>query len=212
MPVLAYGVTAADFPHPDLTGVDGRAVELAPADDLAVPFTRLATPPTHPSACQAVAYAQAVSGLHAAGTLVPFRFGAVAACPGRLAELVCGKAATFRELLWRLDGTTEMAVRVAWDRAAAAALGRLGRRARETVSGWIRAAVPSVREATATRVGGTAGGLAVHCLVPKSAVDVFRHALATDDRLAALSLVVTGPWPPYTFAAAAVPVVVAPHG
>jgi len=114
-PLLVYAVLAAgagpwEAPR---AGVAGRTLRRVVAGGLAAVVSRLGSGDETPDVTRALEYAAVVDALHAAGTIVPMRYGCVVAGAAALATLLQQRGAEYRRLLATVDGCAEMAVRLA---------------------------------------------------------------------------------------------------
>ena len=123
MTLLAYGVTGGGAPLPDVFGVDGQPVERLTVDDLSIAFSIVDRVQPRPEPDAALAYGRVLDAIHAAGTVVPLRYGLTASDHDRLAGLVRSQADWFHSTLARLDGLTEMTLWIALDPAVGLPLG-----------------------------------------------------------------------------------------
>ena len=149
--------------------------------------------------------------------MLPARFGP-SVDENELTFILSSRRASLARALTTVRGRVQMTIRVfprgeAEDRAiarsqdepAAVVTGRdylAGRaRAARAVAGFepIRAAVARwVRDERVERRGGVSS---VYHLIPKSSADAYRRAVQAAAASAGLRLTVSGPWPPYAFAA-----------
>lgn len=239
MTLLAYGVKAGSAIPPSIVGVGGRSVQSLAVGDLRVLYSAVGTVPMPPDPETAVAYGRVLDVVHAAETVVPFRYGAIADDTQQLAALVRPQANWFRETLQRLDGLTEMTLRISLDSADAcvaksrssvatprvesqpdatnpahpeSGVDYLRRRKALFVAKdagpaklapaleQLRAAVPGICEMKAERVTHPELGIAAHVLIPRRIAADLQAVIAAHPILATHRCVVTGPWPPFTFA------------
>ena len=149
--------------------------------------------------------------------ILPARFGTVVE-EDELMFILSSRRASLARALTTVRGRVQMTIRVlspgaAKDRAIApAAEERAGAvtgrdylagkaRAARTVAGFepVRAAVARwVRDERVERRGGVSS---VYHLIPRGSADAYRRAVQTSAASAGLRLTVSGPWPPYAFAA-----------
>ena len=152
------------------------------------------------------------SALMADGAVAPIRFGAVFSDLGRLRSEIARRHDELRRILTRTEGHVEIGVRVLRGRAPA-------RRTPSSGSDYLRGRLDDRREAlrAAAAVDEPLRALAaarrarvletpelvssLSYLVPRDGVERFRAAVETVARERPdLSVVCTGPWPPYSFA------------
>jgi hypothetical protein len=208
----AYAVLGEGLVPEGLRGIDGAAVELVPLGRLRVAATEHASTPA-PERGSMLAHAAVVSRLYRCVPTVPVRFGqAVVEGPGGAPGV---DTEHFEVLLREVGGRVEYAVRatrppppVASDRSASDGRAYLEsrREAERTRTAYrvdlhrrlIDATDPLVPLAVSTRaVEGRAGP--ERCfLVDGADDDVFRRR-AEEVLGTCVDLLLTGPWPPYTF-------------
>jgi len=149
--------------------------------------------------------------------MLPARFGTVVE-EDELMFILSSRRASLARTLTTVRGRVQMTIRVlprgaGEDRAlvrtgeerAGAVTGRdylAGKaRAARTVTGFepVRAAVARwVRDERVERRGGVSS---VYHLIPRGSAEAYRRAVQTSAAAAGLRLTVSGPWPPYAFAA-----------
>ncbi len=100
---------------PQLTGLEGASIETFTVDAV----TALASPVTkkriRPERRNLSAHMNVLKQLMEVCTIVPFKFGTVAASPDKLRELLTDNQAQFVDQLREVEGKVEMSVRVVWD-------------------------------------------------------------------------------------------------
>jgi hypothetical protein len=211
---------ARDLPHrPERDGLarhrsKGLAIlhETAPADVLA------------PSLSTIEAYASTMNALHDRETILPIRFGSLHDSEASLEDWLRVHADDWRSTLDSVEGCHEMGVRVLLDAPSETWLdvpqipssnGRPGtsylmaRKARRDVSEAVLAEAERIAGRIVEAVGRLSRGsrienpgpgrerlLSMSFLVDRQAVGWFREAVERLDG----PLLITGPWPPYSFA------------
>jgi hypothetical protein len=212
--LYVYAFVEAPASVPEIPGIDsaGLETEAVAGLDVVVSLHEVAT--LKASEAAIVAHAQVVEAVAAAnGAVLPARFGGAHADADALRAAVAERAAELMAALARVRGCVELGVRalapagqrVAAQSGAAYMHGRLEQRKEigrlaEELHGPLAALA---REATRT-VGATERLLLSGAyLVPEGAVAEFRELV---ERLQSehpdLTIVCTGPWPPYSFATA----------
>ncbi len=226
---LMYAVfREADRPgRPTGLGPDGAAVAVVPDDDLAVAVSRAPADGLPPTLPRVKAYTQVIAALHAVSTVLPFRYGCLLGGRDEVRALLERRRSAFRAALERVRGCAEMGVRLllsedgakaaptpppAEDRSSGKAYLLSRRRHYDRMDRGeerARAALERLRETFADdcvafaeeETGGGVRGLAsASFLVRRTEVDrfrkIFKRYQADSDAPALLS----GPWPPYSFA------------
>jgi hypothetical protein len=212
---------ARDHPAPpDLDGIErfasrGLAIlhQTAPADAL------------EPSLATLQAYAATIAELHAGETILPLRFGSVHDTPSRLEDWLRVHADSWREALDEIEGCHEMGLRVLLDppaetpvvaklfagdcpgtsylkalkarldvsnaaRAEAMRLaGRLGEELDQLARRWL----------VEDPVPGREPLLSLMYLIPRPSLGLFRETVKRLQSRIPGKLLLTGPWPPYSF-------------
>jgi hypothetical protein len=208
-----YAICAAPPPLPALAGVDGTALAVQPVDGLALVVSRH-TDGVSAAEGALLEHAAVVDALVASGvTLLPARFGRGYATDAALTAAVREHGAALRNALANVAGCVELGVRAAehaeerpagapesasaYMRMRLANVQRLDRLAEEIHEPLAAISRDSVHRVVATERLELTGAY----LVPRDDVSTFRTAF---DAVAAahpdVSLVCTGPWPPYSFA------------
>ncbi len=222
------GDRGSGHPPPGLPpGVGGAPVRLIEEGDLGAAVSRIEPADLTPNIARVLSYAKVVEVLHADRAVVPMRYGCLFEEEPRVVELLRLRAEEYATLLRGLDGCVEMGVRVllptepslpgppfgpeiegASGRAYLAA--RAARYAREettdralaAVTERLRGALEGLAERVETDRGGADRGLSsLFFLVKRGAVESFRRAFQRIERAEAARLLLSGPWPPYDFAA-----------
>jgi hypothetical protein len=212
--LYVYAFVEAPASVPEIPGIDSAGLETEAVAGLDVVVSRHEVATLEASEAAIVAHAQVVEAVAAAnGAVLPARFGGAHADADALRAAVAERAAELMAALARVRGCVELGVRalapagqrVAAQSGAAYMHGRLEQRQEigrlaEELHGPL---ATLAREATRT-VGATERLLLSGAyLVPADAVAEFRELV---ERLQAehpdLTIVCTGPWPPYSFATA----------
>lgn len=214
-----YAIVSARGPSSVHTHASGR-LEVIPQGSLAA-VVRLQPRVQRPSPAQLRRYESTVRELSETfPALLPARFGTVMAVE-ELAFVLSSRAVALSRALSNVRGRTQMTIRIvggAMDaretrRRAAAAQppARSGReylraRLRESAARQRVAGFEPVRSAVARwvrdeRVEHRDSVSTVYHLIPRAAAERYRNASQRAASAAGLSAVVSGPWPPYAFAA-----------
>lgn len=208
-------------------GIDGCAVRAVGDASLAAAASHVPDSCAAPSVARARAYARVVEAIHRACTVLPMRYGCLPASEAQVLDLLRRRRAGLLAALGELDGCVEMGARVllpgAGERQAArpacgqgASSGRAylagrqslygaqdrGEHAAARVAEHMRRALDGlfVRWQVERRVARHPALLSVQFLVRRGALSPFCDAfgcLAAESRQ---PMLLTGPWPPYSFA------------
>lgn len=231
-PVLLYALLSAGTEGGealqtvlDRPGAFDQPLTLLRADGIAALASPLpsSAPLRRPAPETVLAYKKTIDAAHEGRTVVPLRFGTQADGPAGARELLRSRAEAIRRQLARLDGRTEMGVRLTLgsnatvpDEAAtnpSAESGTAYLRARkahyERAEAPLRAAVQAYRDALADEFIDSihtvdpeseppTASLAV--LVARSAVDAVRRRVGEVAIEAVETAEVVGPWAPFSFA------------
>ena len=199
---------------PESAGLDGAPLERRSVDGVTAVFSRRAAPSSQESLRDdALAHGAVVDALMERATAVlPVRFGEVVADEAALDASVEARVETLRRAFAEVRDCVELALRV-WAAAAPEAetpvtgADYLGARAAE--ESQRRAAVDSLdrdvsslARAVSLRGGTAAPGelLGAAYLVPRRRLDDARRVVqAFADAHEGLTVVFTGPWPPFSF-------------
>ncbi len=114
MKQLVYAILAADDlsrTEPG-SGLEGAPVMFVVEGKLAAACSSVAIDLFSPSASQAIAYAQVVNRLHQQSNILPLRLGCVLTESAAVSELLRVRCLEFTSLLSKVDGCVEMGVRV----------------------------------------------------------------------------------------------------
>lgn len=206
----------------------GVRVDLLHARGLSVAFSRSESVEALPPVEKLLEFERVVAWLHGRRSVIPLRYGNVVDSEGAMVELLARRAKEFRELLAKLDGRTEIGVRVLLAGPPAkllvcskpaggaspgtAYLNSLRERferdngLNQAESGLVERVRESVRHLhaeLASEIHCLPDGrlLSLYLLLPKENVDECRRALVPFLEDPSLKTLVTGPWPPYHYAA-----------
>lgn len=207
-------------------GVAGAPVRLIEEGTLAAAVSTIAPGDLAPSVARALSFSRVVEALHSARTVLPMRYGNVCRDDAEVVDLLRARAGEYGAILRRLDGCAEMGVRVLLplertpassprfvEVAGASGRGYLTRRA----AGYAHAEAARCALAVSTdRVRQALGGLAVrtaidhdrddaglstvHFLIRRDSVERFRTEFRRIERMEPARLLLSGPWPPSSFA------------
>jgi hypothetical protein len=217
MNLLAYAIVrdADPFRGPLPDGLTGGPLALVAAGGLA--FACSPAPPGEPDVPRLLAFAGVVQALHARGTVLPLRFGAVGPADAFRAK-IAARRDEFAADLARLDGFEEMTVRVPLPKAdeppapppTSGAAYLLARRRQYDRADARRAAGERFVAVCRERLAGlfadvahdrpvpTDATLAVHFLIPRGTGPEFAAAARRAEGLPD-NVRVLGPWPAYHF-------------
>jgi Gas vesicle synthesis protein GvpL/GvpF len=210
-----YALLDAAAEVPPVQGLDDAQVEARRVDGVTAVVSAL-TRPVEASAQAAVRHGSVVDAVAARNDAVlPARFGTAFADEDALAAAVVSRSDELRTRLEHVRGCVELGVRARWDAEPAGetaeppTTGREYLRARYARYARARELADRVHPPLAElsrdtrRVDGLATGGSVRAayLVPDDAVDAFRARVEALERAhPGITLVCTGPWPPYSFA------------
>ena len=199
-------------------------VEMLSCGDVAAAFRRDAAPPAPPTAERVAAHARVVGSILARHPLLPARFGTAFPDEAALREALARHHDALLAGLKRVSGCVELGVRVLWPQVAAdpppstAPTGRdymLARAAEErrrherqrAAEDLVKRIHPPLaelaRDATHRVLPAPNTPIVAAYLVPHDGAEHFRRRVAQlDDAHDDVTLICTGPWPPYHFAPA----------
>jgi hypothetical protein len=195
-----------------------RNFSVVPGDGVAAVVSR-EEPAAQPGVTALLAYERVVQSLHERQTVLPLRYGCWLESEAEIVRLLNERRPEYEALLIRLGGMTEMGIRLLLPARPVASfplstgasyLAALRRRysagktltieedeqAGRIVSPLASLVVDQRREAAPSRQGCM---ISLALLVPKTSVEEFRRqtrAIACRD---GAKLLLTGPWPPYSF-------------
>jgi hypothetical protein len=194
-----------------LRGIADAPVEAVPVGDLGAIVSRHGDGIPEPTEEALVRHDAVCSALMAEGAVAPLRFGAVFSDHSRLRSEIAARRDELRAILERIEGHVEIGVRVlraqsSNEGAEATGSQYLHRRLDE------RRAALDAAAAVDERLGAMAAArrarahetpelvLSASYLVPRADVERFIGAVeAVAGARPDLSVVCTGPWPPYSF-------------
>lgn len=208
-------------------GVGGAGVRLVEAGGLGAAVSTIAPANLTPNPARVLSFARVVEALHAERTVLPMRYGCRFDDDGQVACLLRTRGEEYAARLRELDGCVEMGVRILFslprvpvrsgcapgqpgapgraylmDRAARYREGDGVAHALGMVIERVSGILGGLAERTATDGGAGAGPLAsLAFLVRRAAVGPFREAFRQIERAESAHLLLSGPWPPYSFAA-----------
>jgi hypothetical protein len=216
MKYLLYGIVRADpvagCPGPDLCVVEARG--------LAAVVSEVEESDSAPGVSALLAYARAVEAIHARQAIVPLQYGCVMESEAAVLRLLEERGPEYAALLERLEGLTEMGIRVLRPAGAAiparparspeaAYLESLRNRYRSTA---LAADEAQVADQMVERLGGWCieqrrevssspqGRLvSLYFLMAKTGVEKFREEARQIAPPGGAKVLVSGPWPPYNF-------------
>jgi hypothetical protein len=194
-------------------------VRVIEGETLAAAASPAADESAAPGVSRLLDYQNVIASFHARRAVIPLRYGCFLESEGAAIRLLEARRAEFESLLDRLDGMTEMGIRVLLEGAApsedpaprapgAAYLARLRRRygaallpAENFLAGEIGGALGHCWGQFRAESSAAAGRrmLSLYFLTPKSAVENFRARVRELQLQQGVRLLVSGPWPPYNF-------------
>lgn len=179
---------------------------------------------TAPSVSSLLAYERAVDAIHATHDLIPFRYGCRIQSEREVMRLLEDRRREYDAMLDRFQGRTEMGIRILWPSSAslpietartpgAAYLASLRKRygaednltqeedrlANDIAAGLDDCFAEQQREASSSSQGRL---VSLYFLLERRAVEEFRRAARAVRPPTGAKLLLSGPWPPYNFAAA----------
>jgi Gas vesicle synthesis protein GvpL/GvpF len=196
-------------------GLGDAMLRALKSDGVAAVYSRHRSLIPRPTPKVVLAHERVVEAIMAHGAVLPLRFGTQFAYEERLAALLAERRENLLDRLERVRGQAELALRVfretdgETDAAAAARSGReylLGRvskhRRAELASRELHEPLTALASASVVREHAAPPAILVAAyLVDAERVPEFRRrADALASRCEDLQVVVTGPWPPYSFA------------
>jgi hypothetical protein len=207
-------------------GVGGAPVGLIEEGGLGAAVSWIEPADLTPNIARALSYAKVVEALHADRAVLPVRYGCLFEDERQVVELLRLRGEEYAAVLRGLDGCVEMGVRVllpaesssprppsgpetegasglAYLAARAARYARTEQvaRALAAVVERLRGALDALAERIETDRGATAdrGLFSLYYLVKRGAVEPFRLAFRRISRAESARLLLSGPWPPYSF-------------
>jgi gas vesicle protein GvpL/GvpF len=199
-----------------------QGVAFFESGNLAAAVTRHGGGSAPPDATQLLGYERVISNLHAAGPVIPLRYGCLVEDEAAAARLLEEGRVGYEALLERLENRVEMGLRVLWDTPAdsppvptpatpgaaylAAARRRRGVEAeltpaeREWAVGMCAGLSDLYSEQRQeARFAGAGRLVSLYFLVPRPSVRRFRGRLRRIVSCQGRGFLVSGPWPPYNF-------------
>lgn len=208
-------------------GVGGAAVRLVEEGDLGAAVSMIDAAHLTPNVARVLAFAKVVEALHARRTVLPMRYGCLLGDKRHVVDLLRDRGEEYAAILQGLAGCVEMGVRVLLPAEACAprapaeaatrpasgrdyVIARAARAAREetvvralaAANARVLAALRGLAERTDTDRNGTVnpGVASLAFLVRREAVTSFRRAFRRIERTEPALLLLSGPWPPWSFA------------
>jgi hypothetical protein len=212
--IYAYGIA---HPSPTLPpgrrGLGGAALRVLETRGLAAVYSQHRRFRARPEAALVIEHERVLEAVMACAPVLPMRFGTQLDSTERLAAAVAGRHRELRAALDRVRGRVELGVRVLPTDPPAArppspSSGRdhllslaAARRRDERIAGQIHHPLDDLAAGSVVREHSPSPTVMVAAyLVDTGQVDSFRHRA---DEVAAshpdVRVVVTGPWPPYSF-------------
>jgi hypothetical protein len=215
--IYAYGIceAVAAEPPPRRRGLGGARVRALRSDALAAVYSRHRSLRARPSRQEVLAHERVLEAVMERGPVLPLRFGTQLGSEHELEATLRERHDELLQALEHVRGRVELGLRVLGRRRARPRAG--GGSGREYLLGRLteqRRTEQAARElhapladlALASRLNERPSPSAIlvgSYLVEETAVEPFRsRAEALAGRHRDLRVVVTGPWPPYSFAAA----------
>ncbi|MEI7437099.1 MAG: GvpL/GvpF family gas vesicle protein [bacterium] len=209
---------------PAMAGVTGKAVSFITAHGLVAAISELDAVKNAPPVAELVVYGRVIEELFRMQAVVPMRYGCVLDGMPAVSRLLEEKKREYGELLDELDGHVEMGIRILLpeqmvkprpevppaDGCGYLAMRKAHYSMRDQHSLHHQALMERYVQAfsglqcehraeTATRDGAII--LSLYYLVPKSQVGLFREIFQRAVEQEGSKTLISGPWPPYNFAA-----------
>ncbi len=210
--IYAYCLRQGDATPPWPAGLQGQPVFDWCHGDLSTAYGYVCHPFT-PTVDDIKAHAAICDGAMARGTVLPFRFGTILNDLDALMEFMTRNEKAIREKLLALEGQVEVTIRIQegctetvqplQDISGIAYLRRLGERRHHPALRDLHARLrDSAQDCRVTRTVRPPVLFKAAYLIPQSSIKKIRDVLGTHrERLRSWSVSLTGPWPPYHFAA-----------
>jgi len=208
-----YAIAEPPFTIAPLTGLEGAPVRVIADGELAAAVSDCTSSDVVASEDALWLHETVVEKLMAGVTLLPMRFGSVLADDNAVRALLADERDDLLAGLRRVHDAVEVAVRVTWEAEAdrrdptgtAYLVNRLERTRRAMdVAERMDATLSEMARASKRRVA-TSPALVLTCayLVDRARLEEFRERVEDlGGELDRVSVMCTGPWPPYSFAAA----------
>lgn len=210
MRCLPYCIFAsADAPHSaPPAGVDGLPVAVVSDAGLAAAVSTFSVPMPDPEVSRFIAFENVVEWFHRDRTVLPFRYGCFLENSSRMRAILRERRDEYRELLDRLEGMVEMGIRIlrteaGWRPAPASGTAYLALRRSQY------AAAEGLADRLCVLLSGAfvrshrelsrSDGASVQFLVERGSVTAFREAVRNIRGNLPGELLLSGPWPPYSF-------------
>ena len=198
---------------------------LVAAHGLAAVVSRVEETASAPSVASLLAYERVVEAMHAKQAVIPLRYGCLMESESAIIRLLEDHCQEYQALLGRLRGMTEMGIRVLCPARpgpvpgsglspGAAYLAALRSRhssgdslapeeaqLADQIAGWLSGCYREQwREVSPADQGRL---VSLYFLTPKTGVEHFRNQARHINPPGGAKLLLSGPWPPYNFAASA---------
>ena len=219
--IYLYAIT--DHPRAALEGVRGHedaSVQLLARDGIAAAYSAHESLALEPSEEALWRHESVVEALTEDGAVLPVRFGAVVADEAALGKELARRSGEFRRALERVRGRVELALRVLWPEPGAATgvaeerggdegpgraylMRRLDQERRNAeLADRVHEPLARLAVASERRIRAAPRPmLTAAYLVERASVPRFQERVARlREEHAELSVLCTGPWPPYSFA------------
>jgi hypothetical protein len=216
MKYLLYGIVAQDLaacpPGMRLLTTQGLAAVVSAVEEMSAP----------PSVASLLAYERVVEAIHAQQAVIPLRYGCVMEDESAVSRLLEEHHEEYRALLARLQGMTEMGIRVLWPERPAAlpdASPSPGARYLASLRNRYPSAHPLAGEEAQLADGiiASLSGcsaeqrrevssssqrrlLSLYFLTSRAGVERFRNQARQICPPSGAKILLSGPWPPYNFA------------
>lgn len=206
-----------------ITGIQGAEVSFVVSGDLCAAVSETPSRDGAPPVADLLDFGKVVEVLHRRMTVIPMRYGCFRAGIPELQDLLQEKASEYETLLKELNGQVEMGIRIllpgraekpleerqpvtgrdylAVRRAHFGLSEEMSRRHKQFLDRYNHAF--SGLYSTFRTESGERGGhdvVSLYYLIPESAVCLFREAFAQVAVAEGAKALVSGPWPPYSFA------------
>lgn len=209
-----YALVRHPAAMPGVRGIDDAPLRTsAAADGIDAVVSETRPEPSPPTEAAILAHAQVVEAVAAANdSVLPARFSGAIAGDDELRQRLAGRRDQILQALERVDGCVEIGLRVLAepreDRAQAASGSEYMRRrldeiarAEQLARNLHEALASAARESSCNVLARRDVVLTGAYLVARADLDDFHTTLREVERnLAGVTLVTTGPWPPYSFA------------
>lgn len=188
---------------------------------LAVVVSRVEVTSSAPSVSSLLAYGRVVEAIHARQAVIPLRYGCLMESKGEIVRLLEDHRQEYEGLLGRLRGMTEMGIRVLWRASpqflpeslsspGAAYLASLRNRynpesrltpeeaqVADQITGLLSGCYTEQRREVSSSSQGRL--VSLYFLTTKTCVERFRNQARQICPPSGTKLLLSGPWPPYSF-------------